>query len=145
MSIQSEHEFNPEEYQSMDKTVRALLKLTPEDQPIEYKELAMLEVNHKNTTFDAAFQLEAIKEFDAVVEIGMSTAKKYHFRYLEYLFEQLLGLTDKPEYDPKDYPLPDGIDLEPYVQQYIDKFGTKDKKTAPKKTSKPGSRRRKRA
>ena len=81
------------------------------------------------------------EEFGEVVKAGMDTAEKYHFRYLQYLFDKLRGVTDKLEYDPKDYPLPDGMDLEPYVQKYIEQFGNKDKKTAVKKTSKQGKKR----
>lgn len=85
LSVVSEHEFNPDEYQSMDKTVRSLLKLNPEDQPIEYKKLALLESNNtKAKTFDAAFQLEAIKEFDVVVFPGNFKNLKHFTRTLKY-------------------------------------------------------------
>ena len=85
-------------------------------------------------------QQQSREEFDAVIETGMATVEKYYFRYLQYLFEKLRGLTDKPEYDPKDYPMPDGIDFEPYVQEHIDKFSIQDKKTAPKKLNKQGKK-----
>ncbi|NQZ07262.1 MAG: SIR2 family protein [Algicola sp.] len=80
------------------------------------------------------------EEFGAIVKTGIATAEKYHLRYLQYQFDQLRGVTDKPEYDPKDYPLPDGIDLDPYVQKYIEQHGNKDKKSAPKKLTKPGKK-----
>ena len=57
-------------------------------------------------------------EFDSIHRQGHELAKKHHYRFLQYCFDQLLHHTDKA-YDPRDYPLPDNEDLTDYIQSLI--------------------------
>jgi len=120
MSILVEHDFNPDEYQSMDKTVRSLLKLNPEDQPIEYKKLALLELDNnqeKAKTFDAAFQLEAIKEFDAVVFPDNFKSLQHFVRTLKYFRSGPIDIAGSQKWRSKELvsPLPKILETAMFV------------------------------
>ena len=50
----------------------------------------------------------------------MKLAKKHHYRFLQYRFEELV----KPSglaYDPRNYPLPDNQDFSEYINFLINK------------------------
>lgn len=55
-------------------------------------------------------------DFQLNVDIGLQLAKKHHYKYLQYQFEQLVVPTNE-KYDVNDYPLP--IDLVSKVRQKI--------------------------
>lgn len=55
-------------------------------------------------------------DFQVNVDVGLQLAKKHHYKYLQYQFEQLVVPSGK-EYDVNDYPLPN--DLTSKVRQKI--------------------------
>lgn len=56
--------------------------------------------------------------FDNFYLQGIELAKKHHYRYLQYLFEQLLNPTDMV-YDSSNYPLPDNENFTDYIKTLI--------------------------
>lgn len=59
-------------------------------------------------------------EFDSLYHQGLNLAKKHHYRFLQYRFEQLLQPTGIA-YDPRNYPLPDNENFDSYIQFLIKK------------------------
>jgi len=57
-------------------------------------------------------------EFTAIYDKGMELAQKYHYRFLQYRFEQLTNPTGK-DYSSEDYPLPNNEDFTDYIQELI--------------------------
>ncbi|XCN72258.1 MAG: hypothetical protein Q3M24_18430 [Candidatus Electrothrix aestuarii] len=56
--------------------------------------------------------------FSEVYQRGLKLAKKHHYRFLQYRFEELANPTGKP-YDARNYPLPDNQDFSEYIDFLI--------------------------
>ena len=67
-------------------------------------------------------------EFDRIHDQGQNLAKKHHYRFLQYCFEELLHPTGMA-YDSINYPLPDNEDFTDYIQFLI----KENKQSRPKK------------
>jgi hypothetical protein len=60
----------------------------------------------------------SLAEFDTFYDLGLQLSQKHHYRFLQYLFEQLLDPTDIL-YDHHNYPLPNNEDFSEYIQLLI--------------------------
>lgn len=73
-------------------------------------------------------QVHNARNFDSLYSLGLNLAKKHHYRFLQYCFEQLLHPTGVT-YDHRNYSLPDNEDFTEYIQLLInDKNKHKGKK-----------------
>ncbi|MDF7799471.1 SIR2 family protein [Pontiellaceae bacterium B1224] len=68
--------------------------------------------------YSAFLQRHNMPEFEVRYQQGFALAKKHHYRFLQYRFEQLLDPTGI-SYEPQNYPLPDGVDFTAYIQFLI--------------------------
>jgi len=68
--------------------------------------------------FSKFLQIHNLSEFDSIYRQGLGLARKHHYRFLQYRFEQLLHTTDIA-YDSRNYPLPDNEDFIEYIQFLI--------------------------
>jgi len=58
------------------------------------------------------------ENFTRHCHLGLTLAKKHHYRFLQYRFEQLLHPNELP-YDHRNYSLPDNEDFTEYINLLI--------------------------
>ena len=68
-------------------------------------------------------QQHTLPAFDEAHQRGLALAKKHHYRFFQYRFEQLLNPTGIP-YDARHYPLPGNPDYSDYIR-YLIKYNKK--------------------
>ena len=61
---------------------------------------------------------QSLSDYKQEYHRGLELAKKHHYRFLQYQFEQLEKSTLSP-YDSKNYPLPDNINSDDFIQKLI--------------------------
>ncbi len=59
-------------------------------------------------------EIQSGEKFDEIFQLGIGLARKHHYRFKLYKFEELVAKTSH-EYDMDNYPLPEYIDLDGYA------------------------------